>query len=59
MAIRTFAIVPALVSTLGVVTAVAPTASAQTYHRASAVFTSAAYLGEGFNASHWRDQQSR
>lgn len=57
MAIRTFSIVPALVSTLGVVTAVVPTASAQTHDRAHAVFTNAAHLGDGSDPSYLRDQQ--
>lgn len=56
MAVRTLYIVSALVSALRVATALAPTASAQTYDRTSALFANAAYLGEEFNASRWRGQ---
>ena len=56
MAIRTFSVVSALVSALGVATAIAPTASAHTYDQAPAMFTNAAHLGDGSDPSYLRTQ---
>lgn len=59
MAVRTFYIVSALASALLVATVLAPTASAQTDDRTSAMFANAPYLGEGFTASHRRGQSEQ